>query len=332
MQSEMPLEQQILRDACDKFGYKFEIVDPFTNAVSEVSNGRKSFFSSPFRLGMYPLNCRSSAQLVNDKAWTGKILKSKGYKVPEGSYFYLSEKYRNERGDGQEWEDAYDYAEKLGYPVFVKPNGSSFGIYAESVENRQELEQHLQNVASLSYIAVVQQKIDLPEYRIFVLDGEPQFAYQRSFPKIIGDGEKTIWQLIEEMNERIQSDYNKINRESGYLKRKLAMHDYDFETVLDGGSEFQVMSKANIAAGGSIISYVDQFSEKTKKWCQNLCKDMAIRTTGLDVFVANGLDDPENFTIIELNQNPQLNGIYNHGKTEKVLEIWGKIMEKYFES
>jgi len=332
MKPQIPKLLLILKEACQKYGYIWQLVDKYSNNLVEISDGKKSFFASNSKTGAYPLNSAFSAGLANDKAWSYKLLKQRGYKIPKGDYFFLREQYRELRGDGKEIGDGYQYAEKLGYPVFVKPNNSSLGLFAEAIENRKELKKHLKDIVENSWIALIQEKINLPEYRIFVLDGKIQFAYQKVPAKIIGDGKKTIAVLIEDINKGIERDGQKITPKSLFLKNQFKKQKLNLKTVLKAGQELNIIGKANVSAGGKILNYTEIVSPKTKAWAKKLTLDFGLRVCGIDVFAKNGLDDPDGFIVIELNNNPGLVGIYDYGKKEKVMEIWGKILDQYFKN
>ncbi len=329
MTPETPQLLQILKKACQLYGYSWELVDTYANNLVEISDGQKSFFSSNSKIGTYPLNPKFSAQLVNDKAWSYKILKKKGYEVPRGDYFFLRDDYREMRGEGKELKDAITFA-KDKYPVFVKPNSSSLGILAEVIHDEAELKLHLEQIAEIGWITLVQEVIEQPEFRIFAVDGEVEFVYQRSAPVIMGDGEASVGEMIKKMNQNIKRERNKILETSPFLKRQMEKYDLDFSSVLEVGQTLKVTSKANISAGGAIQNYSEEVSDETKLWVKTLMKDLSLRVSGIDVFVETSINEPNGFTIIEINHNPNLSGIYNLGHKEKVMTIWGKILSAYF--
>ena len=179
MPPEIPRILPILKETCERAGYTWRLVDDWSNNLVEVSNGKTSFFASSSRPGLYPINPHFASAIAKDKAWTYRILEQKGYKIPQGDYFFVRSEYRELRGDGREIEDAFVFAKKLGYPVFVKPNDSSLGTNAKLIESENELKEHLNLIAQKTHIAIIQKFIELPQYRIFIVDGIAQFMYQR---------------------------------------------------------------------------------------------------------------------------------------------------------
>jgi len=329
MTPEIPQQLLILKDACKRYGLSWNLIDSYSNNLVEVSLGGKSFFSSNSRVGLYPLNSRFSAQLVNDKAWCNRVLAQKKYRIPRGDYFFLREEYRELRGDGREMDDAIAFA-KGKYPIFVKPNSSSLGVLAEIIHSEEELLCHLQSISEISWIALVQEAISAPEYRIFAIDGEVQFAYERRSPKIIGDGRKTVRELVSNLNEKVKGKRNLYSEDSAFLRKQLQEADLDFDSVPEKGMSLSVSSKRNLSSGGEICAYTEAVSSATNEWVRNIMDDLSIRICGIDIFSHGTLDDPNDFTIIEINQSPGLSGIYDLGKHEKVFNIWKTVFEKYF--
>jgi len=296
----------------------------------EVSDGKRSFFASNSSVGMYPLNSRFATQLVKDKAWGYKILEQKGYKIPEGQYFFLKDEYRELRGEGQELTDALEYAQDK-YPVFVKPNDSSLGILAEIIYNETELKEHLEKIAEGSWIAIIQEVIKQNEYRIFVVDGEIQFTYQRSPLCLIGDGASSIKDQILKTNQNIKRPKNHIHLDNPFLKLQLKNLNLTPDSILKQNQKLAISPKSNLSAGGNLQNYSTRFSKATREWVKKLSRDLSLRVCGIDIFTSSNLDNPEDFTIIEINANPSLSGIYEHGENEKALKIWKKILNKYFQ-
>ena len=324
-----PIPIQILSEACQKFSYQFEIIDEFTGYLAEVSNGKKSFYAGTGSLSPFPLNQATPHRLAGDKAHTRKLLKKKGFEVPEGDHFFLRSEYKEYRPDGKERVEAFIYADKLSYPVFVKPNNSSFGLGCELISTKEQLQSHLEYLAQISHIALIERPITGTEYRIFVLDGEVQFIYSKDLQKIIGDGTSPIQQLIKIFNAHIISPRGKIQLQSPFLQKNLKENNLTLDSILSEKEPFAISPRANITTGGEILFYTEEIPPITQEWIKKLTKVSKLRVFGVDLF-ADDLADPNTFTILEINANPGLNGVWELGKKEKVFAIWKQVFEKYF--
>lgn len=325
----LPQSLQILQEACQKFGYKFEVIDGFSGYLVEVSNGEKSFLSGAGKLTPFPLNLSVPHRLAFDKAHTKNLLQKKGFQVPKGDYFFLRPDERDLRPKGKELEDAISFANNFGYPLYVKPGAGSHGVLGEVIHDERELRAHLLKISERSYFALIEEVLKGEEYRIFVLDGEIQFSYKRGGGIIIGDGKKTIEALISEFSQNLKNPRNVISPDSPFLQKVLEEKGFTRKDILPKGEKLPVNAKTNIAAGGEILDYSETHTEELKKWVKELAETTQLRIFGIDVFSSKGLKNPEDLTILEVNSTPGLSGIYDFGKKEKVMKIWGKILEKY---
>ena len=270
----LPPNLEILRHVCEKFGYEFMLIDEFSGCLAEVSDGKSSFLAGSIKLTPFPLNLATPNRVCGDKAFTKVLLQKKGFSVARGDYFFVRDDLAELRPSGKEFDDAVEFANRFGYPVFVKPNARALGILCEVVEDEASLKSHLVDIAeSGSHIAIIEEVLKGDEYRIFVLDSEVEFCYRRN--------------------------------------------------PLEG------KKVANIAQGGSIQDYTEEVSPGVKDWIEKLSDAFGLRVFGVDFF-ASDIENPDTFTILEMNGNPSLGGIWELGKKEKVYEIWGKIFTEYF--
>lgn len=329
MKSKIHPTFSILQEACEKFGYSCQFIDEESQSLLEVSDNLKHFYSS-YNKSIYPLNTSFSAKVANDKAWCYQVLNKKGYRIPEGEHFFVREEFKELRAKGHEFEDALSYARNK-YPVFVKPNDCSSGFLAEIIYNEAQLKKHLKAISKLSLIALIQKIIRQPEYRIFAIDGKIEFVYERSAPHILGNNYNTVKELLN-LNNLNLDESHQINPDSEFLKKQLKNENLNLNSILEKNHLLQIASKSNLRVGGFIQNYSEQVSGKTQKWVKQIMKDLGLRICGIDVFVEKSIDDPNSFIIIEVNASPGLAGIYELGKKEKVMEIWGKVFKKFFEN
>jgi len=329
MKPELSFSLKILKEASQKYNYNFRLVDRVGNNLVEVSNTKKSFFSSNRSPGIFPLNPSFSSGITKDKTWTNKILKERRFKVIKGEHFFLNNEYIAYRSKGRELSDALRYAYDK-YPVFVKPNDASSGLFAEVIYNERDLYRHLAKIRKISEIGVIQELKILNEYRIFAVNGRVQFMYQREAAFLRGDGIKNIKELLKDLNDGIIKDENKISKENIYLKKVLIEKKINFNSILPKDKKIRISSKANLSAGGKIVDYRGRASKEINKWVFDLMKVFSLRVAGIDIFVNGSIKNPNNFIVIEINPNPGLSGIYRSGYQKKVIEVWGNIFKLFF--
>lgn len=325
----------ILAEVCQASGYRYELVDQFTEALVKISDGQRHFFAGMSKLGMYPLNSHHSVALANDKAWTYQVLHQAGFQIPPGDYFFLTPDWKEYRPEGKELVDALAYANKIGFPVFVKPNDGSSGFLAEIISDQPALEKHLTDIARISQIALVQKPIQQAEYRLFVVDDEVQFAYRRQRPFITGDGQHTIGELVTAHNTQIPLAKHRIDPATDFLREKLRAQKLSMTSVVPEGEKIEIAAHANLAGGGQLTEYQEILPVWVHEWASKVIKTVGLRVAGIDVFMPKSLvdssvEETQNWTIIEVNSNPNLAGIYTNGHAKTAQKTWIKILHKYF--
>lgn len=308
----------MLRRSADFHGLKRYQLQDGLDWFFVISDGQKNMMAGK-HLGIYPTN-PLFGRVWNDKAWSKKILHKSGIKVARGNYFFRDRSYLK-FDQNKSLGKAYQYAQGLGYPVFVKPNSGSLGRGAAVVHNETQLKTHLRSLPPHHKIFLIERVIKQPEYRIFVVGGKIMFSYQRKRSFIVGDGSSTVMQLLQvgvEYMDRV------------FLANTLRKRGWNFNTVLPKDTEIETQARANISTGGHIVNYTEQHSQATKAWVKHITDITGLHVSGIDVFARNGIDDPSGFTVIEVNTRPMLKGIWDLGKQEKVFAIWDEIFKQFF--
>lgn len=136
------------------------------------------------------LNAGSSMEVVNDKAYTKFFLRRSGINCPDGEAFLLEwwathlQPRLTSYGFGpmRTARDAPHYVDdKLGFPVYVKPADGSRGAGIWRATDTHDLVRVLEAFERERVkVAVVERAVDLPDYRLVVLDGMLISAYRRT--------------------------------------------------------------------------------------------------------------------------------------------------------
>jgi len=312
---------KILKRAAKKYGYTFGLVDqPYSEAIY-VTNGERYFISrSKTKYGMYPTNPKFAEQLADDKTATKRFLKKFGFRVIKGKIFYTAKSTPIREEDTV--KAAYAYADRINYPVFVKPNSGSRGANARIIFNQAGLKRHITAMKNDGVPAFMIEKFTVrPEYRIFVVGGKVQFMYRKQRVTITGTGKHTIQELLAEQNYQPNQEYL-----NGLLKSQRKT----ISSVLTTNHELTMQETANISLGARITDYQERVPKKIDIWANNLSRTTGLDVFGVDIFTKGNWDEPEKYLIIEINSNPALSGIYGKGHKEHAYRIWSLIMKKFF--
>lgn len=328
MDTDIPESLCILREAIKLIeGAQFEIIDEKSNFLACVRIGEKTYYPSAAKIPVYPLNNSNSAELVNDKAFTNTVLDRHGVTRVDGDYFYAKED--DNKFAMPSIKESVEYAEAIGFPVFVKPNRSSHGFQADFCFDSDAVVALAKEIAKTDYVFHVQKVYSQREFRLFCIDGEIEFAYERFRPEIDGDGRATVRQLIDDINGGAQFDTMRVSLESNFLRSQLELAELELTSILPTGRKLPVSPAANIARGGEIKNVSrPPFDSEVSKLCRKVAEITGLRVMGLDIF-ADGLDCSAR--VIEVNHNPSLRGIFSEDK-ELGLAVWTKILLKWQES
>ncbi len=92
-------------------------------------------------------------------------------------------------------------AEKLGYPVVLKPRFGNQGKgVVVNIKNQRELVNAYSIINKKFHDIMIEKYINGKDYRACVVDGKVVAVAQRIPPYIIGNGKSTIYELIKELN------------------------------------------------------------------------------------------------------------------------------------
>ncbi|HEY3351614.1 MAG TPA: cyanophycin synthetase, partial [Polyangia bacterium] len=212
-----------------------------------------------------------AVQIASDKEQTNRILADLGLPVPRQRVV-------------REAEEAARVAERLGYPVVVKPldanhgRGVSIGLMDnDAVRTAFEVaREHSRSV-------IVERFVEGLDHRMLVINGELVAVAKRVPGHVVGDGAHTVAELIERTNQdpnrgighekiltRIEIDHQ--------AERLMAVAGVAQGTVLAAGRVLYLRSTGNLSTGGTAVDVTAE--------CHPDNREMAVRAVqaiGLDV-------------------------------------------------
>ncbi len=217
------------------------------------------------------LTSNIAVDLASDKEETNSLLRDLGLPVPAQRMVRSS-------------SDAKRAAERIGYPVVLKPLSANHGrgvstnlITPEQVaEAFDKAREHHRTVIVESFILGL-------DHRLLVIDGQLVAAAKRVPGHVVGDGEHTIEQLVDEVNSdpRRGVGHEKVLTRLEFDhqgERLLAEIGYDRNTVPPHGEEVFLRTTANLSTGGTAIDVTDVIHPDNREMAER-----AISAVGLDV-------------------------------------------------
>ena len=148
-------------------------------------------------------------------------------------------------------DDAVSAARRVGYPVVVKPLNANHGrgVSIRLTEDAQ-VEVAFATAREHSRAVLVESFLDGLDHRLLVVNGELIAASKRMPGHVVGDGERTVEQLVEIVNQdpRRGVGHEKVLTRLEFdeqAERMLAKKGYDKETVPAAGEIVFLRATAN---------------------------------------------------------------------------------------
>jgi cyanophycin synthetase len=212
-----------------------------------------------------------AVELASDKEETNKILASLGLPVPRQELV---------QSDVQ----AVRAAKRIGYPVVTKPYNGNHGR-GISIRLTTDAEvAHGYNVArEHSRSVIVESFLEGDDHRLLVVNGELVAATRRTPGHVVGDGEHTIVQLIETVNQdpRRGVGHEKVLTRlelDAQAEKMLERAGLTAQSVPERGRIVYLRSTANLSTGGTATDVTDVIHPDNRDMAVR-----AIRAIGLDV-------------------------------------------------
>jgi cyanophycin synthetase len=212
-----------------------------------------------------------ASEIASDKRLTQRILEQLGLPVPRQSIVC----------DPQE---AVEEAERLGFPVVVKPLDGHHGqAVATNLKTPEQVREAYEQARGICPRVIVESYQTGNDYRILVIDGRVVAVAQRVPGHVVGDGRSTIAELIEEVNRdpRRGIGHEKVLTRivvDDQARRLLAEAGLALESVLPEGKVFYLRLTGNLSTGGTAIDQTDVIHEDNR-----MMAERAVKAVGLDV-------------------------------------------------
>ncbi|MFC4160454.1 cyanophycin synthetase [Chitinimonas lacunae] len=307
------LESQLvrLRELVADYG-----LGPSTGAVVEAARARGipvmrlTDTASLFQLGwgarqrriqatITGLSSHIAVEIASNKQLTKTLLEQAGVPVPRGSLV-------------SSVSDAVVAAQRLHGPVTVKPLDANHGRGVTTCAiTPEEVAQAFEQARQHSRRVIVEQFIEGDDYRVLVIKDQVVAAARRRPPCVVGDGVRTIRELIkaENLDPRRGDGHCKtltLIPLDSHTEGVLARQGFDFETVLNPGQMSVLRGNANLSTGGTAEDVTDLLPAVTRAACVRAAQTVGLDVAGIDL-ICRDIEQPLNEqrgAVIEVNAAP----------------------------
>ncbi len=282
------------------------IVDEAARRGIEISFIDKKMGYFRLSLGARSVVCRESLtdqtsaiamSQCADKRMTSKVLKSHKISVPDQMTF------------NHDLSEAYRFLEKHKQIVVKPADGEQGQGVKVGIRSKQDLKKSLESLKGDVGPIIIEEMVSGYDVRVIVIDYQFVAAALRRPPEILGNGVKTVKQLILALNRRRMAatgGESQVPFDDETL-RTLKEQKLTLDSVLKDGRIVQVRKTANVHTGGTIEDITPQFSDFFKKVSVEAAISLGIPVVGLDLMIPSFLKNK--YWIIEANERP---GLANH--------------------
>lgn len=239
--------------------------------------------------------------IAQDKELTKKLLHAAGIPVPNGRSV-------------TEAEDAWKAAEAIGSAVVVKPRDGNQGKgITVNIRTREEVLAAFAAAAEISDDVIVERYLPGQDFRMLVVGKQLVAAARREPPLVIGDGEHTVRELVEQVNrdprrgEGHATSLTKIRFDDIALAT-LAQQGFAEDTVPAKGARVILRNNANLSTGGTATDVTDDVHPELAARAVAAAQMIGLDIAGIDV-VCNAVINPmeeQGGGIVEVNAAPGL--------------------------
>lgn len=212
-----------------------------------------------------------AVEIASDKELCSRLLSDLGLPVP---------KQRMVRSP----DEAARAAERIGYPVVVKPVDGNHGRgVVVNLTTPEAVEEAFEIAEAEGSGVIVESMILGDDHRLLVISGKLVAAARRMPGHVVGDGTRSVAQLVEIVNQdprRGAGHENMLTRLEldAVADRLLAERDMTTDSVPPEGDVVYLRKTANLSTGGTAIDVTDVIHPDNR-----LMAERAIQAVGLDL-------------------------------------------------
>ncbi len=295
---------RIIADEARRRGISVQVIDPSWGEIRLTHGGR----SLVTRESLSELTTAVAMSRCDDKRVTRRVLAAAGLRVPFAH-----------AATGDEHDVAF--LERVGRVVVKPARGEQGTGITIGVTDEDALREAVAEARKYSPDVLLEELVEGDDLRVIVIDHEVVAAAIRRPATIVGDGKRSIRELIERQSKRRSAatgGESKIPMDAG-TEATVRENGHAMDEVLEAGQELAVRRTANLHTGGTIHDVTPVLHPDLADACVRASRALAIPLVGLDLMVQSP-EKPE-YVFIEANERP---GLANHEPqptAEKFLDL-----------
>ncbi|WP_052351571.1 cyanophycin synthetase, partial [Deinococcus pimensis] len=233
-------------------------------------NGRR------FRASITGLTSHVATLTASDKDLTKRLLADVGVPVPRGAVV-------------RDADEAVREAARMRGPVVTKPLDGNHGRGVSlDLRTPEEVRRGFEEARAHGRQVVVEQYYEGRDHRVLVVGGEVVAVAERVPAHVVGDGERTVRELVEEVNrdprrgEGHENVMTRIKLDAQAL-RVLARAGMGVDSVPEPGRTVFLADTANLSTGGTAVDRTDDIHPENASVARTAALAVGLDVAGIDL-------------------------------------------------
>ena len=265
-----------------------------------------------------------AVEISSDKEETNRILADLGLPVAKQRLAH-------------DEEEAVIRAERLGFPVVVKPLNANHGRGVSiGIKDKEGVRAAFEHAQQHSRTVIIESFIEGFDHRMLVVNGQLEAVAQRLPGHVIGDGKQSVAELVDEINldprrgighekvlTRIAIDHQAL--------RLLEQMGYTQDSVPKDGERVFLRSTGNLSTGGTAIDKTDVIHPDNREMAVRAAKAVGLDVAGVDFLTKDITESHKEIggAICEINAAPgfRMHVAPSEGEPR---DVAGKVMDMLF--
>lgn len=281
--------KKLIKEICEEENIKYHFVSKDFVTILEKNNIVKYLFGYKFDLNSHALGL-----ILDDKYATYELLKSNIFPVIEHKIVYNKNNQNDYAKNCNTYQYVYNYFKENNNNIVIKSNNGTCGNDVYHITDKNEINSILDELFLKHQSISICPFYDIKnEYRFIILNNEVKLDYAKYNAKIIGNGIKTIKELLLEFNY-------------SYFKNKL--NDKKYNKILKDKEVYIYNWKFNLSCG-AICKKIDnlELEDKLKKLAINIAKRINLKFGSIDI-----IETTDNkILVLEINSGVMIDNYIN---------------------
>lgn len=214
----------------------------------------------------------------------------------------------------ESWQEAKKGAEDLGYPLVIKPSDRNHGRgITAGIQSLEDVHRGFQLARKYSPRLILEQYVEGQDYRLLIVAGKLVAASRRMPPHVVGDGESTVAELIDRINDdplRGEGHENPLTRIKAdtMLVHVLNRQGRTIHSIPQRGEIVYLRDNGNLSTGGTAQDVTPYVHEQTAYMACRATTLLGLDIAGVDI-MARDISRPlaeQNGVFLEINASPGL--------------------------